>query len=109
MIRILVLSMMIGLAVQAVQKERPATVGKVHGRITERETGKPVGGLRVGLVRKSYSLDGVLEPRLSTSAKTDANGAYTIVTTPGRYYVTTSAQASDGIVFSPQYFPATSA
>ena len=105
MIRILVLSVTIAVAAEAVQKEGSAAVGKVQGRITERETGSPVGRLRVGLVRKSYSRDGVQEPTLFASAETDDDGNYTILARPGRYSVATAAQTADGAVYIPQYFP----
>ena len=92
--------------VQSVQKYGSAGGAKIQGRITERETGRPVSHIRVNAVHKSFTRDGVPETSVSTSTETDDSGAYTIVTAPGRYYVATDTQAANGAVFAPQYFPA---
>jgi hypothetical protein len=106
MVRLLLSFATLLIAARTAQQPGAAVVAKVHGRITEQQTGKPAAKLRVGLVRKSYSRDGVLEPSLHAAVETDEDGAYTIVATlPGRYYVTTAAQTSEGLVFVPRYFP----
>src|SRR6476646_2764228 len=82
---------------QPIQQPRTTFSATIHGRITDAQTGKPVPELRVGLVRKSYSRDGVLQPGVHVSAQTDENGDYTLVATAaGRYCVATAAQTSDG-------------
>jgi hypothetical protein len=91
---------------QTAQQPRTAFSARVHGRIIDADTGKPVSKLRIGLVRKNYSRDGTLEAKIHASVLTDENGTYTLVATEvGRYCVATSAQAYDGSVFIPQYFP----
>jgi len=65
------------LTLQTVQQPRTAFSAKVHGRITDADTGKPIPKLRVGLVRKNYSRDGALQPTIYTYVQTDENGTYT--------------------------------
>jgi len=109
MIRVLLSLLSLVLSAAIPQAPAGGVDGCIHGRVTERETGKPVAGISVGLVQKSYSRDGVPEPALHASAETDENGAYTLrCAAAGSYYIATGAQAVDDTIFIPQYFPAAS-
>src|SRR5579872_5285403 len=74
----------------------------VHGRITLRDTGEPVAGVAVALVRTVYSEDGISSIVFDRDTFSNSRGEYTIDASDRSYHgLVTGVRSKTGDIYVP--------